>query len=707
MGKTLVIAEKPSVGRDIARVLGANAKGEGTLSGGDWIVSWAVGHLVTLCDPEELNPAWKRWSMEQLPMLPEELKTKVIPGKTRAQYNLLKKLMNDKGVDRIVCATDSGREGELIFRYIYHQAGCKKPVDRLWISSMTDAAIREGFAAIKPDSCYDGLYESARCRSEADWLVGMNASRAYTLRYDALLSVGRVQTPTLCLIVQRDREIEAFVPRDYWEIQANFGDYTGSWIDPQSKETKCFDEQLAQAICGRVKGQTGTVTLSKREKKRMPSPQLYDLTELQRDANRIMGLSAAQTLKLAQALYEEHKLLTYPRTDSRYLSHDMVGKVRKVISTLPGEYAPLAQPLNALEKLPYSPRMYNDAKVTDHHAIIPTGNYAALSRLNDRERRLFDLVARRLLSMHYPDYEYESARIETRVGEDTFLSTGTTPLKEGWKAVYKDISPRKKSKDVLLPALSEGDTRTVHSAKAVKSATKPPEHLTDATLLSAMENAGRTLTDESLRESMKDSGLGTPATRAATIERLIEVGYVARKGKTLLSTPKGQRLIAVVPEQIASAQTTGKWEKALSTLARCEDEAERSRLSDRFMSGIRRYADFLVQSAKSATNQVQFDPEERRGKGKKPVHRTRQLNLACPICKQGMLTMNDKAYGCSRWKEGCRFTIWKDALVRAGGPEISPDMLSGLLQTGQFETPDGVARYSPDAERPTWQKRSK
>ena len=280
MGKTLVIAEKPSVGRDIARVLGANAKGEGTLSGGDWIVSWAVGHLVTLCDPEELNPAWKRWSMEQLPMLPEELKTKVIPGKTRAQYNLLKKLMNDKGVDRIVCATDSGREGELIFRYIYHQAGCKKPVDRLWISSMTDAAIREGFAAIKPDSCYDGLYESARCRSEADWLVGMNASRAYTLRYDALLSVGRVQTPTLCLIVQRDREIEAFVPRDYWEIQANFGDYTGSWIDPQSKETKCFDEQLAQAICERVKGQTGTVTLSKREKKRMPSPQLYDLTEL-------------------------------------------------------------------------------------------------------------------------------------------------------------------------------------------------------------------------------------------------------------------------------------------------------------------------------------------------------------------------------------------------------------------------------------------
>lgn len=706
MGKTLVIAEKPSVGRDIARVLGATARGEGTLSGGDWIVSWAVGHLVTLCDPDELNPAWKRWSMDYLPMLPEQLKTKVIPGSTHAQYDLLERLMNSAEVERIVCATDSGREGELIFRYIYHQAGCRKPVDRLWISSMTDAAIREGFAAIKPDSCYDGLYESARCRSEADWLVGMNASRAFTLRYDVLLSVGRVQTPTLCLIVQRDREIEAFTPRDYWEIEASFGDYAGTWLDPESRETKCFDEQRAQTICDRVKGQTGTVVLSRREKKRMPSPQLYDLTELQRDANRLMGLSAAQTLKLAQSLYEEHKLLTYPRTDSRYLSHDMIGKVRRVISTLPAEYAELAAPLRAQEKLSVSPRLYNDAKVTDHHAIIPTGNYQRLGNLNERERRLFDLVVRRLLSMHYPDYEYESARIETRVGEDTFLSTGTTPLSEGWKAVYKDVSTRKKSRDVLLPSIAEGETRTVRSAKCSKSATKPPERMTDATLLSAMENAGRTLSDESLRESMKDSGLGTPATRAATIERLIEVGYVVRKGKTLLSTPKGARLIDVVPEQIASAQTTGKWEKALSALARCTDEAERARLSERFMSGIRRYSEFLVESAKSATDQVKFDPEERRGKGKTRVRRSKNLKLACPLCKTGMLNMNEKAYGCSRWKEGCRFTVWKDTLVHAGGPEISPDMLLALIQTGQCETPEGVILYSPEMERPVWRKRS-
>ena len=707
MGKTLVIAEKPSVGRDIARVLGANARAEGMLSGGDWIVSWAVGHLVTLCDPEELNPAWKKWSMDQLPMLPEQLRTKVISGKTRAQFNLLKKLMNSAEVEKIVCATDSGREGELIFRYIYHQAGCKKPVDRLWISSMTDAAIREGFAAIRPDACYDGLYESARCRSEADWLVGMNASRAFTLRYGALLSVGRVQTPTLCLIVQRDREIESFVPQDYWEIQANFGDYTGLWMDPETRETRCFDPQKAQAICDRTAGETGAVSLSKREKKRMPCPQLYDLTELQRDANRLMGLSAAQTLKLAQALYEEHKMLTYPRTDSRYLSHDMVGKVRKVIATLPGEYEELTRPLNAQEKLPYSPRMYNDAKVTDHHAILPTGNYAALGQLSDRERRLFDLVARRLIAMHYPDYEYESARIETSVGQDTFLSTGTTPLSEGWKAVYRGMNARRKARDVLLPALKEGDERTVRSTRLEKCATKPPEHLTDASLLSAMENAGRTLSDESLRESMKDSGLGTPATRAAIIERLIEVGYVTRKGKTLLSTPKGQRLIEVAPEQIASAQTTGKWEKALSAMARCEDADERNRLSERFMSGIRRYSEFLVEAARTATDQVQFDPEEKRGRGKTRARRAKTLNIACPLCKTGMLTMNEKAYGCSRWKEGCRFTVWKDALARAGGPEISPDMLLSMLQTGRCETPEGVALYSPEAERPVWRKGSK
>ena len=707
LGKTLVVAEKPSVARDIARVLGAGSKGEGFLSGGDWIVSWALGHLVELCDPEEIDPAWKKWRMDALPMLPDNLPTKVI-SKTRSQFSALKKLMNSPEVDKVICATDSGREGELIFRYIYAQARCKKPVDRLWISSMTDAAIREGFSRIKPDSAYDGLYESARCRSEADWLVGMNASRAFTLRYDVLLSVGRVQTPTLALIVARDREIAAFVPRDYWEIEANFGDYRGTWQNPETKDSKCESQEKAEAIRAEVTGSSAKVVEAKREKKRQMPPQLYDLTELQRDANRLFGLPASKTLNLVQSLYEKHKMLTYPRTDSRYLTRDMYGKVHKVVHTLPEPWASLAAPLKQLEKLPYSPRMYDDAKVSDHHAIVPTGNYSALKNLSDPERKIFDLVARRLIAMHCPDYEYESARIVTRTerGGHRFLSSGVTPLVEGWKAIYKDMgTARKKSEEPPLPALSEGDARTVKSAKTAKKATKPPEHLTDATLLSAMENAGRNLEDEALRESMKDSGLGTPATRAAIIERLIDVGYVQRKGKTLIATPKGDKLIRVVPEQISSPVTTGKWEKALSGMAKTAAESERGALSDRFMSGIRRYAAFLVEAAKTAPADVAFDPEERKAKGRsKSASSVKKMNAVCPLCKTGAVIMNQKAYGCSRWKEGCGFTIWKDALERAGGPEITPDMALSLITTGRFENEQGVITCAP-GQKPAWRKK--
>ena len=464
MGKTLVLAEKPSVGKDIARVLGARGKGEGFIDGDGYVVSWAVGHLVTLCEPDELNPAWKKWTMDALPMLPEKLDTKVIPA-TKSQFAVLKRLLNDPDVERVICATDSGREGELIFRYIYHQARCHKPVDRLWISSMTDAAIREGFRTLRPDADYDGLYASARCRSEADWLIGMNASRAYTLRYGVLLSIGRVQTPTLALLVQRDREIRAFVPRDYWEIRADFGDYEGLWVDPETKETRCFDEEKARAVAAAVKGRTGRVTENQREMKRQPPPQLYDLTALQRDANRLLGISAAKTLSIAQALYERHKLLTYPRTDSRYLPNDMKPRVAKVVATLPEPWAAPAQPLRALDKLPVSGRVYNDAKVSDHHALVPTGSYAALPRLSDVERRVFDMVVRRLLAVHYPDYEYQSVRMTTRVEEHDFRTTGAIPVKEGWKAVYRGEEARDKDEAAPLPDLPVGTERTVKSVK--------------------------------------------------------------------------------------------------------------------------------------------------------------------------------------------------------------------------------------------------
>ena len=608
MSKKLIVAEKPSVARDIARVLGVKGRGEGCLTGDDYIVTWAVGHLVSLCEPGETNPDWVKWRMDQLPMLPETIPLKVLPA-TKDQYQVIAGLMKDPEVASIICATDSAREGELIFRYIYQKAGCRKPVERLWISSMTDAAIRQGFEQLKPAACYDALYESARCRSEADWLVGMNASRAFSLRYNAHLSIGRVQTPTLNLIVKRDLEIQNFVPQDYWEIRADFGDYEGLWVDPTSKQTRCTDEAKAKAIRAEVAGQTGEVTESAREHRQTPPPQLYDLTTLQREANRRLGFSADRTLKIAQSLYETHKLITYPRTDSRYLPDDMKPKVEKTLRLLTD---PWAEFVNApeLHMNMHSRRFYDNSKISDHHAIVPTDKRADTAKLSPDEYKLYDMIARRLIAAHYPYYEYESARIITRVKQHDFKSTGAMPLVEGWRALYRNDSPEKGDKaEPPLPRLSEGDTRKVQKATVKACKTKPPAPHTDASLLDLMEHAGRSIEDEALREQMKSSGLGTPATRAATIERLIQVGYAARRGKTIVSTEKGRQLISVVPEQIASAVTTGKWEKFLSDMAGQQDEAVRDQKSRRFMSGIRKFSVFLVDAAKAAPAGVQFERE--------------------------------------------------------------------------------------------------
>ena len=613
MSKKLIVAEKPSVARDIARVLGVKGRGEGFLFSDAYVVTWAIGHLVALADPGETDPAWAKWNMAQLPMLPEAIPLKVLP-KTKAQFATVKGWMNSPEVDSLICATDAAREGELIFRYIYRMAGCRKPVERLWISSMTDAAIRQGFENLKPSYDYDALYESARCRSEADWLVGMNASRAFSLRYDALLSIGRVQTPTLNIIVKRDREIESFVPQDYWEIRADFGDYEGLWVDPETKQTRCTDPERAQAIRKAVTGRQAVVTESVREHKRTPPPQLYDLTSLQREANRKLGFSADKTLKLAQALYETHKLVTYPRTDSRYLPDDMKPKIAATLKKLPSPYAEyVAAPemnLNMKWK-----RFYDGSKVSDHHAIVPTEKAADLGRLSADERRLYDMIARRLIAAHYPFYEYESARVMTRVDGELFKSTGAMPMVEGWRALYRDDKPDKgEDREPPLPVLSEGDARKVEKASVKACKTKPPAPHTDASLLNLMENAGRDIEDEALREQMKSSGLGTPATRAATIERLIQVGYARRRGKTIVSTEKGRQLIDVVPEQIASAVTTGKWEKFLSDMAAQQDADERRRKSERFMSGIRRFSVFLVDAAKAAPRDVVFAKEPYRKK---------------------------------------------------------------------------------------------
>ena len=621
--KKLSVAEKPSVGRDIARVLGVKNRGEGYLYGDDYVVTWAIGHLVTLMEPGEMNEAWKKWRMEDLPMLPESIPLKVLP-ETAAQFKVVSTLMNSPKIASIICATDSAREGELIFRYIYAKAGCRKAVERLWISSMTDAAIRQGFAQLKPSGAYDALYESARCRSEADWLVGMNASRAFSLVYDAHLSIGRVQTPTLALIVARDKEIAEFVPKDYWELTAGFGDYEGLWLNPAAKaeeegdrkasETRIPDKALAEKVAREVRGQPAVVLESATNRKRFQPPQLFDLTELQREANKKKGFSADKTLKLAQSLYEKHKLLTYPRTDSRYLPEDMKPKIAAALGRLPEPWQALVQAPEFRSGVS-SRRFYDDSKISDHHAIVPTDRTPNLSALTDDERALYDMVVRRVIAMHYPDYVCDQAKVITGVGEHRFRSTGSMPVEEGWHRVYGGEKDPKEEKP--LPALRQGDVRRVEKTRVQAHRTKPPAAHNDASLLNLMENAGRLIEDEALREQMKSSGLGTPATRAATIERLIQMGYARRSGKSIVSTEKGRQLIAVVPVQISSAVTTGKWEKFLSEMAGYADEEARTARSRRFMDGIGRFSQFLVEAARNAPRQVHFEKETFRPKAKR------------------------------------------------------------------------------------------
>ena len=613
--KTVIVAEKPSVARDIARVLGATGRANGYLEGNNYIVTWALGHLVSLMEPDEIDPSLRRWRMDDLPILPEEIPLKVLPG-TRDQFQTVKRLLNAPEADLIVCATDAAREGELIFRYIYQMAGCKKPVKRLWISSMTDEAIRAGFENLRPSADYDALYLSARCRSLADWMVGMNASRAFTLRYGVLLPMGRVQTPTLALLVRRDREIEAFVPREYWEVRADFGDFEALYFDPQANESRAATREQAQTVKRETQGREGEIVESSREIKRVPPPRLFDLTSLQREANRRFGFSAEKTLSLAQALYERHKAITYPRTDSRYLPPDMRPKALKALANLPPKYRPLLKP-PAFDAAMNSPRFYDASKVSDHHAIIPTERRPGA--MSADEERLFDLIARSLIAAHYPDYVYESARIRALVNGHEFRATASVPSSAGWKAVLG--ADEAGSKEAQLCQAREGERRTAQKVSIRKKQTRPPERLTDATLLALMEHAGRDLDDEELRERMKGCGLGTSATRAATIERLIAVGLVRRQGKALLSTEKGRRLILVAPEQIASAATTGKWEKALNDMATEPDAARRAQKQERFLAGIRRFAAFLVENAKTAPAQVRFEREDR---GKPPAARARR-----------------------------------------------------------------------------------
>jgi DNA topoisomerase-3 len=611
-----VIAEKPSVARDIARVLKADKRGEGYLHGGGYVVTWAIGHLVALAQPHEIRPEWRSWKRELLPMLPETWPL-VVGEKTKDQFEIVRRILTSPRVSGVICATDAGREGELIFRYIYEAAGCDKPVRRLWISSLTPEAIRDGFARLREGREYDPLADAARGRSRADWLVGMNLSRAYTLGYQEEFSVGRVQTPTLAMLVERELAIRSFVPEDYQNVVATFApredqSYRGTWFRPgveplDAAARLAADGKEAGEICERVRTGQAEIERIDSQTKRMAPPLLYDLTELQRHANRLYGFSAQRTLELAQELYERHKLISYPRTDSRHLSQDVARTLPKIVNTIAGPYEGMLAPETGRRPLgrPY----VDDSKVSDHHAIIPTGVSPANAGLDGDAQKIFDLICRRLLSAWHEDYIWSVTTVITVVRsgeqpvEDRFHSSGTAVVQSGWKVLDigggKKNRPKAKSADdseaeeeqTLPPGLEQGQPQQVLDVEAVAKKTRAPKRFTEATLLTAMETAGKTVDDKELSDAMKENGLGTPATRAQIIEVLLKREFIVRRGKSLEATDKGVRLIEVVHPEVKSPAMTGQWEAYLKRIERGQAQLTP------FLQGIANYVREVVGKA--------------------------------------------------------------------------------------------------------------
>jgi len=607
MSKTLVIAEKPSVGRELARVLGCSQNGNGFISGPKYIVSWALGHLVTLADPEAYGEQYKTWKLEDLPMLPSKMQLVVIK-ETAKQFNVLKSLIHRQDVTELVLATDSGREGELVGRWIFEKIGVKKPVKRLWIYSQTDRAIKEGYNALKPSSHYNNLYQSARCRAEADWYVGLNITRALTCKYNAQLSAGRVQTPTLAMIVAREEEIRRFVPKDYWTIAANVNGYTISWVDRKNGQMRLFDKQRADIIFQRVTGQKAVVTEVRKEAKQELPPLAYDLTELQRDANRRYGYSAKKTLNIMQQVYETHKLVTYPRTDSRYITEDMVPTLLERLKSIAvGPYAACASSL-IRNKLKVTKRFVDNTKVTDHHAIIPTEQYVDLGALNSEERAIYDLIVKRFMAVLSAPFEYELTTVSLEAAGELFQARGRIIRAKGWKAVEEDHEFQEDEEDdgvqhhQALPEIHKGDEAQIRSVRAVPGKTKPPARYTEATLLSAMEHPGKFIDDKTLRDTIEStSGLGTPATRADIIEKLFSAFYIERKGKEILPTSKGIQLVGLVPEEIKSPELTAKWERELALISKGKANP------DGFIGNMKAYAASLVSQVIASTEAFRHD----------------------------------------------------------------------------------------------------
>ncbi|GAB6520501.1 DNA topoisomerase III [Bacillus cereus] len=627
MAKSVVIAEKPSVARDIAKVLKCTKKGNGFLEGDKYIVTWALGHLVTLADPETYDNKYKTWNLEDLPMLPERMKLVVIK-QTGKQFNAVKHQLTRNDVNELIVATDAGREGELVARWIIEKARINKPIKRLWISSVTDKAIKDGFNNLKPGKAYDNLYASAVARSEADWYIGLNATRALTTKFNAQLNCGRVQTPTVAIIASREDEIKNFKAQTYYGIEAQTTNRLKlTWQDANGN-SRSFNKEKIDSIVKSLDKQNATVVEIDKKQKKSFSPGLYDLTELQRDANKKFGYSAKETLNIMQKLYEQHKVLTYPRTDSRYISSDIVGTLPERLKACGfGEYRSLAH--KVLQK-PIKPNksFVDDSKVSDHHAIIPTEGYVNFSAFTDKERKIYDLVIKRFLAVLFPAFEYEQLTLHTKVGSETFIARGKTILHAGWKEVYEnrfeDDDVTDDVKEQLLPRIEKGDTLTVKLIMQTSGQTKAPARFNEATLLSAMENPTKYMDTQNkqLADTLKSTGgLGTVATRADIIDKLFNSFLIEKRGKDIHITSKGRQLLDLVPEELKSPTLTGEWEQKLEAIAKGKLKKEV------FISEMKNYTKEIVSEIKSSDKKYKHDNISTK---------------SCPDCGKPMLEVNGK-----------------------------------------------------------------
>jgi DNA topoisomerase-3 len=679
MGKTLILAEKPSVGRDLARVLpGAFAKHEGYLESPDHVVTWAVGHLVQLAEPEEYDAKFKKWRMADLPIVPDgDFRLVVRDQRSQKQMSVIKRLLGRDDVDVVVNACDAGREGELIFAWVFQKAGSRKPVKRLWLQSMTAAAIRDAFERLRDGDEMERLEAAARSRSEADWIVGMNATRAATIRlrsaFDGAVSLGRVQTPTLAILARREEEIRAFVPEPYWLVDAAFATddaraYEGRYHAGARPRLPTAEE--AEAVATAVRDRRGEIVKLETTERRERAPLLYDLTSLQREANSRFGFSARRTLSAAQRLYEEHKALTYPRTNSRFITRDMIGEIKPTAQNVGrrSEYAKAAAYVTGLDVLPLG-RVVNDAKVEDHHAIIPTRSEEhRVEKMSDDDRRIYDVVTRRFLAIFHPDAVFENTRVETEVEGHVFRTRGKRMLVPGWRGVYgEEPSPDRadddEGTDQLLPRLEDGEAVAVRDVTVAEKETKPPRRYSEGSLLGAMETAGKLVEEDELREAMKDSGIGTPATRAAIIERLITVGYIERDGRSLVVTEKGLGVVRLLGEHpLTSPGLTGNWEHRLGRI----ETGEESR--DSFMGDIASFALSTVHELDEKLKEVRIP----------------RANLGpCPVCGHDIVE-NRKGYSCwSKEDPGCGFVIWKGK----AGKQLPVAVARELIAKGRTEKP--------------------